>query len=77
MRRTVLGPYPSRRPQVRGLQLPVDLREAAAREAAKKSGAATKRPKQRTTTVVRRDGREPLRRGDPRGQTAPALVPHG
>ncbi|RPK23539.1 hypothetical protein EES37_37930 [Streptomyces sp. ADI91-18] len=32
----------------------------AAREAAKKNGATTKRPKRRTTTGVRRDGREPL-----------------
>lgn len=33
----------------------------AAREAAKKNGATqTKKPKRRTTTVVRRDGREPL-----------------
>ncbi|MEV8435081.1 DUF721 domain-containing protein [Streptomyces chartreusis] len=33
---------------------------AAAREAAKKDGATTKKPKRRTGTVVRRDGREPL-----------------
>ncbi|UQI49872.1 DciA family protein (plasmid) [Streptomyces sp. HU2014] len=32
----------------------------AAREAAKKNGATTKKPKRRTDTVVRRDGREPL-----------------
>ncbi|MGJ5899274.1 DciA family protein [Streptomyces niveiscabiei] len=33
----------------------------AAREAAKKNGATqTKKPKRRTTTVVRRDGREPM-----------------
>ncbi|MFF2026741.1 DciA family protein [Streptomyces sp. NPDC058171] len=32
----------------------------AAREAAKKNGARTTKPKRRTTTVVRRDGREPL-----------------
>ncbi|MFJ7209488.1 DUF721 domain-containing protein [Streptomyces sp. NPDC098789] len=32
----------------------------AAREAARKSGATTRKPKRRTGTVVRRDGREPL-----------------
>ncbi|MER7048395.1 hypothetical protein [Streptomyces jumonjinensis] len=33
----------------------------AAREAAKKNGAArTAKPKRRTVTLVRRDGREPL-----------------
>ncbi|MEU3205869.1 DUF721 domain-containing protein [Streptomyces cyaneofuscatus] len=32
----------------------------AAREAAKKNGATRQKPKRRTTTVVRRDGREPL-----------------
>jgi hypothetical protein len=32
----------------------------AAREAAKKDGAAAKKPKRRTGTVLRRDGREPL-----------------
>ncbi|MFJ2575000.1 DciA family protein [Streptomyces halstedii] len=32
----------------------------AAREAARKSGATAKKPKRRTTTVARRDGREPL-----------------
>ncbi|WP_239085328.1 DciA family protein [Streptomyces halstedii] len=32
----------------------------AAREAARKNGATAKKPKRRTTTVVRRDGREPL-----------------
>ncbi len=32
----------------------------AAREAAKKNGSATRKPKRRTTTVVSRDGREPL-----------------
>ncbi|MES9592321.1 hypothetical protein ABZ776_28075 [Streptomyces sp. NPDC007076] len=32
----------------------------AAREAAKKNGAQTKKPKRRTSTAVRRDGREPL-----------------
>ncbi|MFJ6785598.1 DciA family protein [Streptomyces yangpuensis] len=35
----------------------------AAREAAKKNGATTRKPKQRTTTVVRRDGLEPLALG--------------
>ncbi|MFD9303007.1 hypothetical protein ACFWCB_10075 [Streptomyces sp. NPDC060048] len=33
---------------------------AAAREAARKNGAASRKPKRLTTTVVRRDGREPL-----------------
>lgn len=32
----------------------------AAREAARKNGATRQKPKRRTTTVVRRDGREPL-----------------
>lgn len=32
----------------------------AAREAARKNGATTKKPKRRTGTAVRRDGREPL-----------------
>ncbi|MFI7086548.1 hypothetical protein ACIBUR_23495 [Streptomyces anulatus] len=32
----------------------------AAREAARKSGATRQKPKRRTTTAVRRDGREPL-----------------
>ncbi|MFH8618642.1 hypothetical protein ACH4E8_26750 [Streptomyces sp. NPDC017979] len=32
----------------------------AVREAAKKNGATTRKPKRRPTTVVRRDGREPL-----------------
>ncbi|MGW7230655.1 DciA family protein [Streptomyces cyaneofuscatus] len=32
----------------------------AAREAARKNGATAKKPKRRTTTVARRDGREPL-----------------
>ncbi|MFF3489187.1 DUF721 domain-containing protein [Streptomyces sp. NPDC002701] len=52
----------------------------AAREAAKKNGAAqTKKPKRRTATVVRRDGREPLGLGaaigmmmTERGMVAPA-----
>lgn len=52
----------------------------AAREAAKKNGAnQTKKPKRRTTTVVRRDGREPLGLGaaigmmmTERGMVAPA-----
>ncbi|MEV6123058.1 DUF721 domain-containing protein [Streptomyces sp. NPDC052077] len=52
----------------------------AAREAAKKNGAAqTKKPKRRTTAVVRRDGREPLGLGaaigmmmTERGMAAPA-----
>ncbi|THA28404.1 DUF721 domain-containing protein [Streptomyces sp. A1277] len=51
----------------------------AAREAAKKNGAAIRKPKRRTTTVVRRDGREPLGLGaaigmmmTERGMVAPA-----
>ncbi|MET9760030.1 hypothetical protein ABZ016_13390 [Streptomyces sp. NPDC006372] len=52
----------------------------AAREAAKKNGAThTKKPKRRTGTVVRRDGREPLGLGSAismmmteRGMVAPA-----
>ncbi|MGA5474395.1 hypothetical protein ACPCUK_37290 [Streptomyces arboris] len=52
----------------------------AARQAAKKNGATqTKKPKRRTTTVVRRDGREPLGLGaaigmmmTERGMAAPA-----
>ncbi|MFB7171640.1 DUF721 domain-containing protein [Streptomyces sp. NPDC056254] len=51
----------------------------AAREAAKKNGATTKKPKRRTGTVVRRDGREPLGLGaaigmmmTERGMVAPA-----
>ncbi|WP_331763448.1 hypothetical protein [Streptomyces anulatus] len=32
----------------------------AAREAARKNGATSKKPKRRTTTAVRREGREPL-----------------
>ncbi|MFE3865971.1 DciA family protein [Streptomyces goshikiensis] len=52
---------------------------AAAREAAKKNGATRQKPKRRTTTVVRRDGREPLGLGSAigmmmteRGLVAPA-----
>ncbi|MFI2214937.1 DciA family protein [Streptomyces sp. NPDC020141] len=52
---------------------------AAAREAAKRNGSATRKPKRRTTTVVRRDGREPLGLGSAisrmmteRGLVAPA-----
>ncbi|MFJ2915772.1 hypothetical protein ACIO8F_41945 [Streptomyces sp. NPDC087228] len=51
----------------------------AAREAAKKTGATSKKPKRRTGTVVRRDGREPLGLGSAisrmmteRGMVAPA-----
>ncbi|MCY0930894.1 DciA family protein [Streptomyces sp. H27-H1] len=51
----------------------------AAREAAKKNGAQTKKPRRRTGTVVRRDGREPLGLGSAisrmmteRGMVAPA-----
>ncbi|MFF3863642.1 DUF721 domain-containing protein [Streptomyces sp. NPDC002209] len=51
----------------------------AAREAARKSGATSKKPKRRTTTVVRGDGREPLGLGSAisqmmteRGMVAPA-----
>ncbi|MCX4231778.1 hypothetical protein [Streptomyces ortus] len=51
----------------------------AARKAAKKNGATTKKPKRRTGTVVRRDGREPLGLGaaigkmmTERGMVAPA-----
>ncbi|WP_331720690.1 DciA family protein (plasmid) [Streptomyces sp. NBC_01178] len=51
----------------------------AAREAAKKNGSATRKPKRRTTTVVSRDGREPLGLGSAisrmlteRGMVAPA-----
>ncbi len=52
----------------------------AARETARKNGGATaKKPKRRTTTAVRRDGREPLGLGSAisrmmteRGMTAPA-----
>ncbi|MFF9795469.1 DUF721 domain-containing protein [Streptomyces bacillaris] len=54
----------------------------AARETAKKNGTTqTKKPKRRTTTVVRRDGREPLGLGaaigmmmTERGMAAPAVV---
>ncbi|WP_329359898.1 hypothetical protein [Streptomyces anulatus] len=52
----------------------------AARAAARKSGATPQKPKRRTTTVVRRDGREPLGLGDAigmmmteRGMAAPAV----
>ncbi|MEU9189499.1 DUF721 domain-containing protein [Streptomyces sp. NPDC048484] len=51
----------------------------AAREAAKKNGAARQKPKRRTGTAVRRDGREPLGLGSAigmmmteRGMVAPA-----
>ncbi|MCF3179994.1 DUF721 domain-containing protein [Streptomyces polychromogenes] len=51
----------------------------AAREAAKKNGAASKKPRRRTATVVGRDGREPLGLGSAisrmmteRGMVAPA-----
>ncbi|MFD6426478.1 DUF721 domain-containing protein [Streptomyces sp. NPDC060198] len=51
----------------------------AAREAARKNGAGRPKPKRRTTTVVRRDGREPLGLGSAitrmlteRGMTGPA-----
>ncbi|GHH55500.1 DciA family protein [Streptomyces candidus] len=51
----------------------------AAREAAKKNGVSARKPKRRTTTVVRRDGREPLELGSTigrmmteRGMVAPA-----
>ncbi|MFJ3600973.1 hypothetical protein ACIPRU_31350 [Streptomyces sp. NPDC090126] len=51
----------------------------AAREAAKKNGANSKKPKRRITTAVRRDGREPLGLGSrsgmmmtERGMAAPA-----
>ncbi|WP_030595007.1 DciA family protein [Streptomyces anulatus] len=51
----------------------------AAREAARKNGATAKKPKRRTTTVARRDGREPLGLGSAigmmmteRGMAAPA-----
>ncbi|MFF9795474.1 DUF721 domain-containing protein [Streptomyces bacillaris] len=54
----------------------------AGREAAKKKGATQpEKPKRRTTTVVRRDGREPLGLGaaigmmmSERGMAAPAVV---
>ncbi|MFB7435095.1 DUF721 domain-containing protein [Streptomyces microflavus] len=46
-------------PKISGVDL---ARQAllAAREAAKKNGAARHKPKRRATTVVRREGREPL-----------------
>ncbi|MFD5349082.1 DciA family protein [Streptomyces anulatus] len=51
----------------------------AAREAAKKNSATRQKPKRRTTTAVRRDGREPLGLGSAismmmaeRGMAAPA-----
>ncbi|MFF9593845.1 DciA family protein [Streptomyces sp. NPDC014646] len=46
-------------PELSGVDL---ARQAllAAREAAKKNGAQTKKPKRRTGTALRRDGREPL-----------------
>lgn len=51
----------------------------AAREAAKKNGAARQKPKRRTGTVVRREGRKPLGLGSAigmmmteRGMAAPA-----
>ncbi|MCX4489801.1 hypothetical protein OG890_38825 [Streptomyces anulatus] len=54
----------------------------AAREAARKNGATAKKPKRRTTTVVRHDGRAPLGLGSAigmmmteRGMTAPAASP--
>ncbi|MEU8764838.1 hypothetical protein [Streptomyces sp. NPDC048659] len=65
-------------PELSGVDL---ARQAllAAREAAKKYGAQTKKPKRRTGTAVRRDGREPLGLGEAigmmmteRGLVAPA-----
>ncbi|MFF4874055.1 DciA family protein [Streptomyces sp. NPDC000961] len=65
-------------PELSGVDL---ARQAllAAREAAKKNGAQTKKPKRRTGTVLRRDGREPLGLGaaismmmTERGLVAPA-----
>ncbi|MBK3583313.1 DUF721 domain-containing protein [Streptomyces sp. MBT57] len=65
-------------PELSGVDL---ARQAllAAREAAKKNGATRQKPKRRTTTVVRRDGREPVGLGSAisrmmteRGMTAPA-----
>ncbi|MFD8824848.1 DUF721 domain-containing protein [Streptomyces sp. NPDC059605] len=49
----------SAQPELSGVDL---ARQAllAAREAARKNGAVGKKPKRRTGTVVRRDGREPL-----------------
>ncbi|MFE2116921.1 hypothetical protein ACFXAY_26410 [Streptomyces microflavus] len=52
----------------------------AAREAAKKNGSTRQKPKRRTATVVRREGREPLGLGSAisrmmteRGMAAPAV----
>lgn len=65
-------------PELSGVDL---ARQAllAAREAAKQNGAQTKKPKRRTGTVIRRDGREPLGLGaaigmmmTERGLVAPA-----
>ncbi|MFC8294862.1 hypothetical protein ACFUJ0_10510 [Streptomyces sp. NPDC057242] len=65
-------------PEMSGVDL---ARQAllAAREAAKKNGAARQKPKRRTGTAVRRDGREPLGLGaaismmmTERGLVAPA-----
>ncbi|MER6723114.1 DUF721 domain-containing protein [Streptomyces halstedii] len=65
-------------PELSGVDL---ARQAliAAREAAKKNGAQTQKPKRRTGTAVRRDGREPLGLGaaigmmmTERGLVAPA-----
>ncbi|MDV9193225.1 DciA family protein [Streptomyces sp. SR27] len=65
-------------PELSGVEL---ARQAllAAREAAKKNGAQTKKPKRRTGTALRRDGREPLGLGaaismmmTERGLAAPA-----
>lgn len=65
-------------PELSGVDL---ARQAllAAREAAKKNGAQTKKPKRRTGPAVRRDGREPLGLGaaiglmmTERGMVAPA-----
>ncbi|MGW6247910.1 DciA family protein [Streptomyces roseolus] len=65
-------------PELSGVDL---ARQAllAAREAAKKNGAQTKKPKRHTGTVLRRDGREPLGLGaaismmmTERGLVAPA-----
>ncbi|MGW2282879.1 DciA family protein [Streptomyces sp. NPDC001770] len=68
----------SAEPELSGVDL---ARQAltAAREAAQRNGAGRPKPKRRTTTVVRRDGREPLGLGSAisrmlteRGMTAPA-----
>ncbi|MFD4341768.1 DUF721 domain-containing protein [Streptomyces anulatus] len=65
-------------PELSGVDL---ARQAllAARETARKNGATAKKPKRRTTTAVRCDGREPLGLGSAinwmmteRGMTAPA-----